>query len=96
MIKNTCLACGQYDDHPKDQVILPDHSSVFYHMDCHSRTDAGCRGCYASTETAGGKTGDALRAHLHSPELKEHLATNYPDLTVVTPAAPVATTKGGK
>ena len=85
--KQACLGCGQVDDHPKDVWILPDHSATYWHHDCHARSDAGCRACYALTEIRPeGIRGDEYRAHLHTPAVREHLRTNYPDLIIASEA----------
>jgi hypothetical protein len=38
-----CLACGQTDRAPRDQVALPDGNVAYYHMDCHAMM--GCQVC---------------------------------------------------
>jgi len=59
-----CLACGQQDDHPRHQVVIPpDMASVFFHYDCHAQV-GGCESCVSVVKDAGGKTGDELRNHI--------------------------------
>lgn len=38
-----CIACGQTDKAPRDQVALADGNVAYYHMDCHAMM--GCEVC---------------------------------------------------
>lgn len=59
-----CLGCGQSDDHPRHQVVLPpDMTSVYWHMDCHAQV-TGCEICKPVVQSAQGKTGDDFRKHI--------------------------------
>ena len=40
-----CIACGQTDKSPRDQVALADGNVAYYHMDCHAMM--GCETCKA-------------------------------------------------
>jgi hypothetical protein len=68
----TCLACGQTDDHPRHVVGLPDGNDVNYHFDCCAIVK-GCETCTPTVDSAGGKKGDDLRAHIveNAPVLEE-------------------------
>lgn len=60
----SCLGCGQSDDHPKHQVVIPPNfDSVFWHFDCHLKI-TGCDLCAPTVLSAKGKTGDDLRKHI--------------------------------
>lgn len=69
LVTSTCLACGQHDDHPKHQVLVDEnHTSVWFHMDCHARSSEACDVCTMSISGAPeGAKGDTLRVHLLSP-----------------------------
>lgn len=41
----TCVGCMQTDDHPKDQFVRDDGTSVFWHHDCHAIADPPCESC---------------------------------------------------
>lgn len=59
-----CLGCGNEDDHPRHQVVIPpDQTSVFWHYDCHALV-TGCELCKPIAEAAAGRTGDDLRKFL--------------------------------
>lgn len=62
-----CIACGQYDDHPRHVFATPDGAAVPYHMDCHAMA-ADCEVCKAQLATVGGvdknPKGDELRTAL--------------------------------
>lgn len=62
-----CIGCGGSDDHPRHEVVIGDgnHTSVFWHMDCHVLATA-CSLCAQQIEGAGGVKGHELRAHLVS------------------------------
>jgi hypothetical protein len=59
-----CLACGQEDDHPRDQRVLPDGSVVFWHQDCHA--DAGCLDCKWLVEHKGKLRGAKWREQVQA------------------------------
>lgn len=40
-----CIACGQTDKAPRDQVALADGNVAYYHFDCHAMM--GCETCKA-------------------------------------------------
>jgi hypothetical protein len=65
MNTSTCIGCSATDDHPKHQIVVDaEHTSVFWHMDCH-RIATSCEVCTAQTAGApAGAIGDALREHL--------------------------------
>lgn len=73
-MQRTCLGCQQTDDHPKDQVVLADGNSVFWHMDCHAIA-TGCKSCAAYKDGASHLVGDEFRAHIKglSPEFHQQL-----------------------
>lgn len=60
---DTCLGCGQHDDHPKHHGFVGDGTWIAWHNDCHSRA-TGCPECTAVVESAGEIKGDELRAHM--------------------------------
>lgn len=60
---DSCVACGQVDDHPRHSMPAPDGDGwADFHMDCHATL--GCPTCVESIRDAAGATGDAFRAHL--------------------------------
>lgn len=61
-----CIACGQHDDHPRHEVVLPDFSSILVHLDCHALASPPCESCKATVDGADGATGPDLIAHLDS------------------------------
>ncbi|MCW2904216.1 MAG: hypothetical protein JWO67_6481 [Streptosporangiaceae bacterium] len=65
-----CLGCGQEDNHPRHQVVIPpNQDSVWFHYDCHAAI-TGCEICVPIAAAAQGKTGDELRDHLMSTSVK--------------------------
>lgn len=62
---DTCIGCGQTDDHPKHHSFVGDGTWVAWHNDCHSRA-ANCPHCSAVVESAGEVKGDELRAHIEA------------------------------
>jgi hypothetical protein len=65
METRTCLGCGKADDHPKHQVVTgADHTSVFWHMDCHAAADPDCTVCAGVIKDAEGAKGAELRSHI--------------------------------
>lgn len=50
-----CMACGQKDKSPRDQIALPDGNTALYHMDCHAML--GCGVCQAVVDTVAGGVG---------------------------------------
>lgn len=63
-VMQSCLGCGQSDDHPKHQVVIPPNfDSVFWHMDCHLKI-TGCDICAPTVLSANGKTGEDFRTHI--------------------------------
>lgn len=61
----TCLYCGQVDDHPKHEKILPGFVSVWGHMDCCAQATQ-CELCVPIVGAADGKRGEELRGHILS------------------------------
>jgi hypothetical protein len=61
-----CIGCGQSDDHPRHEVVVGDgnHTSVYWHMDCHVNSEASCDLCKQQLADAAGAQGGALRTHL--------------------------------
>lgn len=70
LVTTTCIGCGQRDDHPKHVLLVnADHTTVNWHMDCHSRSGDGCEVC--TSQIAGkpaGTIGAELREHLTSKD----------------------------
>ena len=68
----TCIACGQTDDHPRHQTVLPDQSEVGHHMDCGARLNPPCQTCIDVLKTAKVKDkeiGEDMRAKLVDTDL---------------------------
>lgn len=60
----SCLGCGQEDDHPRHQVVIPpDMTSVYWHYDCHAQVTK-CLDCIPIAQAADGRTGDDLRTFI--------------------------------
>lgn len=53
-----CVACGQHDDHPRDQVDLGGGETAYYHIDCHALM--GCESCKWQADAAAGATGQGM------------------------------------
>lgn len=72
-----CVACGQVDDHPRCQTVLPDGSSLYFHHDCHALLDPPCPSCTWLVQHKGGLKGEDWRSHvidLHNSLSEEQLA----------------------
>jgi len=52
-----CLACGQRDRAPRDQVTLQDGNVAYYHWDCHVQV-ADCQVCKATLDALGTHDGN--------------------------------------
>jgi hypothetical protein len=61
-----CVACGKYDDHPRCVVVLPDHSSAYFHHDCHALLDPPCPSCTWLVQHKGNLKGQDWRDHIGS------------------------------
>src|SRR4051794_4258888 len=61
-----CMGCGQHDDHPRHQEVLPDGSSAFWHFDCRYQTNGD--------PTAGAVAESGLKGE----ELRQHILANDP------------------
>jgi hypothetical protein len=61
-----CFVCGQFDDHPRDVVALPDGSTAFAHHDCHASLDPPCPSCSWLVQHKGDLVGDEWRGHVES------------------------------
>lgn len=59
-----CVVCGQRDDHPRCQVILPDGSSAYHHHDCGALLEPACAPCEWLAQHKGDLKGDDWRAHV--------------------------------
>lgn len=60
----TCLACGQADDHPRHDHVLPDHSTVSHHFDCGNRMMPPCESCAVRLRSHDGQNGEQMRRFL--------------------------------
>lgn len=72
-----CVVCGQRDDHPRCQTILPDGASAYHHHDCGALIEPACPSCEWLAQHKGALKGDDWRSHvvdLHDKLSDEQLA----------------------
>ncbi len=77
MVRN-CFVCGQRDDHPRDQVVLPGDLVVFAHHDCHAAVEPPCPSCAWLVQHKGKLKGAAWTDHILS--LHEAMPTEQLEL----------------
>lgn len=59
-----CVVCGLEDKDPRHEVILPDMSTAYHHMDCGSRLNPPCESCTEIMKDSDNAHGSDLRKHL--------------------------------
>lgn len=97
---HTCIGCGKTDDHPKDQVVLgPDHTSVFFHHDCHAAADPPCPSCTWLVAHKGTLTGQDWRDHIgafHAQLTQDQMTLTPGQRDIVTTHVDGTVTHSGK